>query len=174
MLSSERPITREDGKEIEIDKKYRHIVKLYERCYFRDKVNESEDLQNALAPIIGTSDRLMIEVTPNEMLGMYKKRFNALGTKIANLTYQRNKLYAHNDKDLNFDFKYFDENKKLCLDDIEALIEYAVDYTMFCYELFTGRKPVIHPEEISDWKNTIDLVGIGLKYKCKEDKMGLI
>lgn len=168
LLSSGEKVIGTDGKERDANKAYAHRVKEYERCYFADKVQAQEELKRVFAPVFGVSYEVIIEVTAAEMFGMYQKRFSALGAKIKKLIVQRNKMYAHNDKEVDFDFEALEKQNRLFFDDIIELIELAMDLSSFCYELLTGKKRIIRPSQVDDWIDTIRLVKIGLESEKEE------
>ena len=153
--SSGELVTESEGEEYRIVIPLRHTLRECEKCYFKEKVEQ----QKAAASVFGTPGKeITIDVSIHELLDMYHKRFTSLGAVKKNLTTQRNKIFAHNDKDLNFDLDAIYKSAPLFRDDIEKMLEFAEDYTVFCYESLSGENAVIGFSDIDDWENTLELV----------------
>lgn len=156
-----------DGQEHILEVIGQHTVKQGEEWYFTKEIESNNQISSALgiknAPVI-------VEMKKDEYFNFYVKKFSSLNAKMENLRIQRNKVYAHNDKDSILDIDAVIEQNPLDLDDIQMLIEYALEVSKFIIASLTGVLRADKYVNINDWKNTLMLVQIGEKYKEYEIK----
>ncbi|MBQ3880056.1 MAG: hypothetical protein II727_07100, partial [Oscillospiraceae bacterium] len=88
-----------------------------------------------------------------------------LGKKRDNLIAQRNKIHAHNDKDINFDVESVYNGNPLFNKDIDDLIDFAQDYTVSCVEYLSGEQMAHHFGNIDDLEYTLQFVRKGIESK---------
>lgn len=133
-----------------------HTVRECEKCYFKERVEKEEAIQRLFSDANGDPVQdVTIEVTIEELLDMYHKRFVSLHTVCKNLREQRNKIYAHNDREVNFNLETIYRDSSLSYQDINNLLEFAKDYTAFCFEYLSGNYATLEFKNIDDWENTL-------------------
>ena len=89
---------------------------------------------------------------------------------VENLVKRRNKIGAHNDSDTNFDFKKINNEFPITDNEIDSLVEFAIEFLQFCIELLTGVHKIPEYLNINDWGLTLNLVRDGMNYR-KTDQM---
>lgn len=141
-----------------------HTLRECEKCYFKERVQQEETITN----LFGLSSNISIEVTINEFVEMYKKRFSSLRKERKNLVTQRNKIYAHNDRETNFDFRDIYAKNPLFYNDIEKLLEFSEDFTAFCYEYLSGNYAMQKFSNIDDLESTLLYARKGLQQSLNE------
>ena len=149
----------------------KHTLRECEKCYFKERVAKQETLLNLLSPASSNSlKKVTIKVTVEELFDMYHKRFASIKPVRKKLIEQRNKIYAHNDKDVNFDVDTIYQQSPLSTKDIELLLDFAQDYTMFCYEYLSSNYASLRLKNIDDWDNTLAFAKKGLDSQKREWK----
>ena len=149
----------------------RHALRECEKCYFKERVKKEESLLRLFSDANGKPlQDVTIEVTIEELHDMYHKRFASIQTICKNLREQRNKIYAHNDRDVNFNLENFYRESPLSYQDIDILMEFAEDYTAFCYEYLSGNYAALEFKNIDDWENTLVYAKKGIDCQRREWK----
>lgn len=75
--------------------KFQHEITQYEECFFKKQIFEQKEICNS----VGIEYRsTLIDVSFEDYCELYTKRFHGLNKVKLNLGWQRNKIYAHNDK----------------------------------------------------------------------------
>ncbi len=142
---------------------FQHQIKPTEECYFEKYVKDEREIREILG--IGEFDvPIMVKLTIDQYIEMYQKRYHALNSKIDNLVKQRNKIYAHNDKELCFDIDDVLNKNPITYNDIQELIDYALDVSRFVIGCLDN---VCKPKQyanIKDWEKTLQFVKLGDKY----------
>ncbi len=139
---------------------FKYRVPLEEECFFVEKVNHSKNRCKSMnIPYYHTTVYMSI----SEHIELFTKKFNALKPIIKNLIIQRNKLYAHNDKTTNFNSSGVYKQFPIDEDDVNKLINYSLDFSIFCIELLTGVSKAKNSINIEDWERTLDYVRIGFE-----------
>lgn len=153
-----------------IDIPYVHIVKPDEECYF--KSDERKKKQMELYKEVGIP--VEIELTIQEYIEFYQKKYCGIRPIIENVRTQRNKIYAHNDKISAFNIDEVLAKNPVSYGDIDKLIQFALDVTIFIIESLSD---IVEPRNylnIDDWESTLQLVKIGIKYdeadRCERRK----
>ena len=90
---------------------------------------------------------------------------SSLNKNIRNLRELRNKRYAHNDQDYNFDYDRIFQHAPLYKEDIEKLIHYALDLCEYVVSALSGKVLAPLPINIADWYATLELTRIGRLYQ---------
>lgn len=158
------PIDGEERIETVLDQ---HTVKQNEEWYFKEEVEKQNKFAEALG-LQGTP--VVVKLTIEQYFDFYYKKFCSLNPKIENLRVQRNKIYAHNDRESIFDIDTVIKKNPLNMVDIQVLIEYALEVSRFLLGRLTR---ILKPDKygnIDDWGNTLRLVQIGEKYRDTEMK----
>lgn len=154
-----------DGQKYTSQIPYQHELRPEEECFFKDQVkSQREILQLFDTPSTDTSP-VTINLKFSELLDLYYKRFCSLSKKQENLRVQRNKIYAHNDIDKLSDIDKVLKKNPIFYADIQELIDFALDVTRLVIGCLTG---VYQPDKyanIDDWKNTMRIAELGLKYQ---------
>ncbi len=164
-------IVESDGKEYRSPIPLHHTLREYEKCYFKEKVAREEALLSLFSdPNSEPLHNVTIEVSIEELFNLFHKRFASIQAVCKNLREQRNKIYAHNDKDVNFDAEAVYQNNPLSFEDIDILLEFAEDYTAFCYEYLSGDYASLRIKNIDDWKYTLEYVKKGIAQQKREWK----
>ena len=108
---------------------------------------------------------IIINITYSGLLELYGKRLRSLSKEITNIRLQRNKIYAHKDKDcILSDIKIW-ESYQISYLNMKELIDFALDVSIFAIAYFTGVSRPKSYLNIDDWESTLNLVKIGLKYR---------
>lgn len=154
-------------------KKFHHILSPEEELFYKDEVKRQREFFKSLGKENWDKMRVGIYTTNEELFELYQKRLNSLSKKIKNIRVQRNKVYAHNDKNRILLNEQPWKANPISFSDIQALIDFALDLTIFINCELTG---VCHPKEsvdIHDLERTLEYVRIGLKkrIKCKIKKV---
>ena len=148
-----------------------HTLRECEKCYFRERVAKEEDFLRLFSDTAGGPlQDVTIEVTIEELFDMYHKRFASIQTICKNLREQRNKIYAHNDRDVNFNLETIYRESPLSYQDIDILLEFAEDYTAFCYEYLSGNYAALEIKNKDDWENTLVYAQKGIACQRREWK----
>ena len=149
----------------------KHTLRECEKCYFKEKVKKEEAFLNLFSNTTGNQlNGITIEVTIEELFDMYHKRFASIQTVCKNLIEQRNKIYAHNDKNVNFDFDTVYQKSPLSTRDVDILLDFAEDYTAFCYEYLSGNYASLGFKNTDDWENTLAFAKKGMDSQKREWK----
>ena len=147
------------------DSPIKHRVSDYDKWYFKkdiDKYHEICDLlkQDRTYPIVEMSYNQYYEYLSKQLCAVKKSRDK--------LRVQRNNALAHNGETYNFDLKTLNEKFPIVKEDVDKLIKYALELTIFVVEKLTG---VSKPEtsiDIDDWNRTLELVREGQRTIDKE------
>lgn len=142
-----------------------HTLRECEKCYYKERVRQEEGIAN----LFDLPPNINIEVKINELVGMYQKRFASLNKERKNLITQRNKIYAHNDRETNFEFNDIYAKNPLFYNDIEKLLEFAEDFTSFCYEYLSGNYAMQKFSNIDDLESTLLYARKGLQQSINEE-----
>lgn len=157
-----RAIIEIDGEKQTKSIPYYHQIKQEEECYFKEYIKKEREWQE-LFETNGENMPIIKDLSIYEYFDMYKKRYHALKPQIENLSVQRNKIYAHNDKELCFNIDEILMENPISFGDIQELIDYALDVSRFvigCLENVCKQKQY---ENIDDWEMTLRLVRLGNK-----------
>ena len=157
-----------DENGIIVNAPYIHKIKTDEEWYFKEYIEQ----ENKFQELFGSSytDKINKEMRASEYIDFLVKQYNSINTITEKLTRQRNKIYAHNDRELKFNVKECLENNPLRFSDIQILIDYAFDVTRFIIGALTGSEKATAYANIDDWKGTLDYVKLGVKYRDIEIK----
>ena len=146
------------------DGTFRHQLKPVEESLYEKAVLEQRELCDAL----GCEYRCTtIQISLTEYVKLYQSRFKQLRKQPAyhNLAEQRNRIIAHNDAATNFDSRKVFTGFPVSNEDVELLLDFAIDCTQFVKCMLTG----VHTEpdyvNINDWESSLNLVHIGNQYK---------
>ena len=149
-------------KYIENGNKFTHPLNLEEEVYFTEEVNRVKNLcNNAGVKYTHTT----IDINLHELVNLYAKRFRTLKKANENLVQRRNKIGAHNDAKTNFGYKKINEEFPLSDNEIDKLVEFAIEFLQFCVEVLTGIHKVPEYLNINDWGKTLNLVRDGRSYR---------
>lgn len=144
---------------------FERILKSSDEVFFKSAV---EMQKNICAMLKGRYIPPNVSLSLEEYKELYIKKFSGLNPKIKNLREQRNKIYAHNDKTLNFNS--FEFTKKYPTNDemIESLLEFALDLSGVCIALISGVSKDPNYINIKDWTTTLERVRDGKEYIRKQ------
>ncbi len=106
-----------------------------------------------------------LEVTAEELFAFYGKRHSSLNSIIRKVKNQRDKRYAHNDKDIAFDYELLLRENNLTFAELEKLVGFALEVTTMIIELLTGEHKPWSYYNIDDLADTLNLVKLGIKQK---------
>ena len=76
----------------------------------------------------------------------------------------------HNDKNVNFDFDTVYQKNPLSTRDVDILLDFAEDYTAFCYEYLSDNYASLGFKNIDDWENTLVFAKKGMDIQKREWK----
>lgn len=164
-------IVKTDGEEYKFIVPLKHTLRECEKYYFKDKIKKKESFSTLFSDVKDNpTEGITIEVSIEELFDMYHKRFASIQTVCKNLIEQRNKIYAHNDKKINFNFNTVYQKNPMSSRDIDILLAFAEDYTAFCYEYLTGNYASLEFKNIDDWENTLVFAKKGMDSQKREWK----
>lgn len=146
--------------------KFKHYLKHAEECFYKDEVaKQREQLKN-----LGITNWETVPVTMyftySELMKLYKKRLNSLKTIAENVSNQRNKVYAHNDKKCILSDDQVWKEYPVNYLDMKELIDFALETTISVIEMLTGTIRAENCVNIDDLKITLWRARLGLK--CNE------
>lgn len=164
-------------KEVEVEGKkqiikipFQYQVKPDEECYFKREVESQKQIQKLIGGNIEAIP-IRIDITAQGYIDLYEKKFHVFKSKIIpNLITQRNKIYAHHDKEVCFNIENIINQNPICYNDIKKLIEYALDVSRFVIGFLDDINKPEQYVNINDWEGTLRLVQVGNKYKDIEIK----
>lgn len=144
--------------------KLQHSLKPVEECLFEKEVEESKQIHAAIGLQYKNTT---VDLTLSEYIQMYRKRYRQLkkSNAVKNLIVQRNRIVAHNDAGTNFDSRSILDQYPVSNEDVEMLLEFALDCTQFVRQILTGVYTIIDYIDGRDWRASLELVRIGMKYK---------
>ncbi len=144
-----------------------HVVEKNENWYFED--NKEVKTQKNFQPLFSSGTvPITINLTIEEYLDFYSEKLCSLNPKTKNLRIQRNKLYAHKDASSISDLDTTILNSPLYMNDIQVLIEYALNVGIFVLGCLTNIQKPTQYVNINDWRGSLQLVRIGEKWKYSE------
>ena len=163
------------GETISISFPYKHTFSPKEIDLLRGKedslANRVLAEEKALKQIEGlVSDNSLpltvsVDMSLQDYALLYRYKLKALSTARNNLSIQRNKLYAHNDASICFDFTTIQNAFPLTYDDIKNLTDFALEVSQrmiaFCTKVVKAGKPI----NLRCLDNTLELVRVGAKYQ---------
>ena len=142
--------------------RFQHRLKQDEECFFKKEVSEQHSTCNVLKiDYIHTT----VALTFDEIIDLYVKKLSSIKPSIENLRIQRNKIYAHNDRQTNFDFKSIYEKNPINKKDADVLIDLALDISCLCVEILTGVSKARSYTNIDDWEASLKMIQIGEQYQ---------
>lgn len=166
LLSSINP----DNKQSEFaslvgNTKIKHQVTRFDSCFFEDRVKSYKKVCDFLTV---EAPYPVVELNYIDYFDYLKKQFCAVSKSRDKLRKQRNNLLAHNGKDYNFDMERLNKEYPFLNDDVDKLIEYALNTTIFAVEILTGVSKATTSIDIGDWETTLELVRDGQEKRNAE------
>lgn len=155
----------EGGRKSTFQIPYQHPLKPTEECFFKEKVQSQREILRIFDVPSADTIPIQVDLTFEEWLELYQKRFCSLSKKQENIRMQRNKIYAHNDKGSLLDKDDVIKNNPVFYKDIQELIDFALDITQMILEILTGKIQGRTYSNIDDWAGTLMLARLGLKYQ---------
>ena len=146
-------------------KSFQYVLGQKEEVFYEDEVKRQRSLFKDLEVPDWESTKIIINITYSGLLELYGKRLKSLRKKIENIRLQRNKIYAHKDKDCILSDVKIWESKPISYLEMQELIDFALDVSIFAIAYFTGVSRPKSYLNIDDWESTLNLVKIGLKYR---------
>lgn len=128
-----------------------------------EKIHEAQTLRQSCE--LKPSETLKLSVSAKEIFGLYGKRISRAESIINRVSTQRNKRYAHNDKDIAFDYDSLIKQNLVTFDEMSQLTDLALDYTITVIELLTGERKAREYYNLDDLSNTLELVRLGREYR---------
>lgn len=157
-----------DGKKCFCKALYPHYLKPTEECFYKNEVKNQREIRQLFDIPDFDEKPTRVDLTFSQLLELYTKRFNSLSKKRKNICFQRNKIYAHNDKEHILAGKKVWETHPITYPDIQELIDFALDCTRLILCVLTGVGRAENYEKIDDWEATLMLTKLGLKYQDYE------
>ena len=151
-------------KYIFLDGHFQHTITPVEEQYFKEEI---DDHRKILAVLSLEYYPKTIELTLSQFINLYQQRFEELKKQsvIRNLITLRNKILAHNDKPTFFKHDALWKEYPLSDNNIETLLEFALDFLSFCIGMLTGIQKATECVNIDDWEGTLEYVRIGRTYR---------
>lgn len=109
-----------------------------------------------------------VEMTIDKYFELFEWKYKRIEENIKCLMIWRNKFYAHNNVHKFNDVKNIIKEYPLTHKDIESLIAFPTEFCRFVLGMLTDVDRAIMPVNIDDWRHTLELVRIGLKYQEQE------
>lgn len=148
----------------ENNSKFRHRLSVAEECFFCDDVEETKRLCKKVGVVYTHTTK---DISLQEIVQLYNKRFEKMQEEkiVVNLMERRRKIGAHNDAVINFNYKKINKEFPLADEEIEKLVEFAIDFIQFCIEILTGVHKIPEYINIRDWRATLNLVNKGMEFR---------
>ena len=140
-----------------------YSVKKCDEWYFRKNEKYKEVIE--FNRQFSNSEDVIVQISIKDRFDFYNKKFNSLSKKIKNLRIQRNKIYAHNDKDSFWDPQTVISQNPLNMEDIKELIDYALEISIFLLGKLTNIHHLNEYVNIDDWRSTLSFVRLGKEYQ---------
>jgi hypothetical protein len=155
----------EDGRKYTFQIPYQHHLKPTEECFFKEKVQSQREVLRIFDVPSADTIPIQVDLTFQELLELYQKRFRSLSKMQENIRMQRNKIYAHNDKESLLDEDIVTKNNPVFYKDIQELIDFALDITQMILGILTNKIQARKYSNVDDWTGTLMLARLGLKYQ---------
>ena len=155
----------EEGRKVAFQIPYQHHLKPMEEHFFQEEVQRQREILRMFDITSSDTIPIQVDLTFQELLELYYKRFCGLSKKQENIRIQRNKIYAHNDRDRIFNEDNIIKNNPVYYSDIQELIDFAFDVTEMVLGILTGVCNARKYSNIDDWIGTLMLVRLGMKYQ---------
>lgn len=155
----------DDGKKYVFPVPYQHNLKPAEERFFKEEVRTQRDFYKIFDTSSADTAPVTVELTFSQFLELYQKRYSSLSKKRENMSEQRNKIYAHNDRKGIFNQEEILEKNPLFYTDMQELIEFALDAAGLIVGTLTGICKARSYANIDDWEGTLMLARLGLKYQ---------
>lgn len=140
---------------------YRHTV-LSEEEFFKREI----ELQKPFNELVGgEKSPVTVDMSRERYFEFFAWKYKKIEPQIQKLLRQRNKIYAHNDKNTLRNMDKTIEKFPLSTNDVETLTKFAIEFSQFVIALLTGIYKASAPVNIDDWQSTLRLVKLGKKYK---------
>ena len=148
------------GKEYVKGIHFRHTINPKEEWFFKEYIAQERKWREILNKCFecDLDQPFSKDVTPEELIELYNKTFRALNKNRDRLREQRNKIFAHNDQQVNFNTKEILTKNRLSVSDIETLIDFTFDMERFVVGCL---KNEFLPDKFTnsdDWEYTLQLV----------------
>lgn len=154
-----------DGTAFSYQIPYQHQLKPQEERFFKAQVESDRTLFAIFSIPDAENAPVRVDLTFPEFLALYQKRFCALSKKREDIRMQRNKLYAHNDKQRILSNENLTDRHPILYPDIQEMIDFALDCTGLILGVLTDVNRATQYSNIDDWEGTLMLARLGLKYQ---------
>ena len=149
-------------KQYDEDLLINYTVSEDDTCFFADKIEKSKNTCQRLG-IPYTQATLQLSLDEYfDFVSQKKESLSSIRQSLRNL---RNKVFAHNDKLINFDYNEVLKNNGLDCKQVENLIKFALDFSGFCYTSLTSECIAENYLDIDDWNQTLYYSELGQKYE---------
>lgn len=154
---------KSDGEDIIFP--YQHIVNIDEEEFFSLEIEK----QRPINELLGMSDLpIRVDMNRDRYFELFEWKYDKIVPVIQNFRKQRNKIYAHNDKQSIGNIEKVMEKFPINRGDIFHLINFAMEFCRFVLALLTGTYRAEKPVNINDWEGTLKLVRLGNEYRDAE------
>lgn len=158
-------MVKEDDREYFFQVPYQYHLNSTEECFFENEAKIKRELCKVFEAPDFEKAPMKVDLTFSELLDVWQKRFHSLNKKQKNIRVQRNKIYAHNDKEYSLeDEKIWDKNP-VTYPEVKDMIDFALDCTRLILEILTGENHAENYGNIDDIEETLILVKLGLQYQ---------
>ena len=154
-----------DGTAFSYQIPYQHQLKPQEERFFKAQVESDRTLFAIFNIPDAENAPVRVDLTFPKFLALYQKRFCALSKKREDIRMQRNKLYAHNDKQRILSNENLTDRHPILYPDIQEMIDFALDCTGLILGVLTDVNRATQYSNIDDWEGTLMLARLGLKYQ---------
>ena len=169
LLSKMREVGEDDLNDYVLEKykekgnKFSYRLNEEEELQFLEEVERTKNLCNQVGV---TYTHTTVYLTLQNVVDLYAVRYRPLKKKVVeNLRNRRIKIGVHNDSKTNFDYKRINNEFPITDDEIESLVEFAIEFLQFCIEVLTGVRKIPEYLNINDWRITLNLVRNGMNYR---------
>ena len=127
--------------------------------------HEVQEVKNRLEACgMRSSSSITLGVISKDYFCISGSRYKEIGHNIENLKKLRDKHYAHNDKQIGFNYQALLTEYPLFLDDIGDMILFALGFVINTIGLLTGELKAYEFYNVDDLSNTFQLVKLGKEY----------
>ncbi len=158
-----------DGKQYTFEIPFQRRLTPEEEAVWRKTSTEQQqkiaDSQRKILSIFSAENEENISVSLDlsfeEFLDLNNILLNSMSKKLENIRIQRNKIYAHNDRNT----EKAEHDHMVFYQDIERLIDFAFDFVELILSIFTDEPLSRTYSNIGDWENTLEFTSLGLEYQ---------
>lgn len=115
------------------------------------------------------SKTIATQISYQECVPFFTKKFRSISRHRESLRENRNQFYAHNSAEIQFDIEKINKNHQMKFENIQALIDYAMQITRFTIGVLTDVSKPTKYAKWYDWEATLILARDGYNSSRQEN-----